>query len=249
MDFFTELLDAKIEIGDTEILWREIVGNGFGLASAIGGMRRSVWAWPVGIVGNVLLFTVFLGGVFNTPQNLDLYGQAGRQVMFLIVSVYGWVTWRRARDRGVREPEGTDPSRSIVSEPAETREAVQPHWASARERVGMVVVAILGTALCTWIFDALGSWGPLADAWIFTGSLLATFGMAKGWTEFWLIWIGVDVAGVPLLLAAGYYPSAALYIVYAAFVIWGFVTWLRVQRRDQASEASETHPAQEASCR
>ena len=78
MDFFTELLDAKIEIGDTEILWREIVGNGFGLASAIGGMRRSVWAWPVGIVGNVLLFTVFLGGVFNTPQNLDLYGQAGR---------------------------------------------------------------------------------------------------------------------------------------------------------------------------
>ena len=67
----------------------------------------------------------------------------------------------------------------------------------------MVVVAILGTALCTWIFDALGSWGPLADAWIFTGSLLATFGMAKGWTEFWLIWIGVDLVGVRGPLLAG----------------------------------------------
>jgi nicotinamide mononucleotide transporter len=34
------------------------------MASAVGGMHRKVWAWPVGIVGNVLLFTVFLGAVF-----------------------------------------------------------------------------------------------------------------------------------------------------------------------------------------
>ena len=75
------------------ILWREIVGNGFGLASAILGMQRRVAAWPIGIVGNILLFTVFLGGVFDTPNDLNLYGQAGRQVFFLIVSVYGWVRW------------------------------------------------------------------------------------------------------------------------------------------------------------
>ena len=74
-------------------MWREIVGNGFGLASAILGMRRRVAAWPIGIVGNILLFTVFLGGVFDTPSDLNLYGQAGRQVFFLIVSVYGWVRW------------------------------------------------------------------------------------------------------------------------------------------------------------
>ena len=54
---------------------------------------RRVAAWPIGIVGNILLFTVFLGGVFDTPSDLNLYGQAGRQVFFLIVSVYGWVRW------------------------------------------------------------------------------------------------------------------------------------------------------------
>jgi nicotinamide mononucleotide transporter len=54
--------------------------------------------------------------------------------------------------------------------------------------------------------------------------------MARGWTEFWLVWIGVDVVGVPLLLQAGYYPSAALYLVYGAFCLWGFLTWVRVQR-------------------
>ena len=77
---FTTLLNATLIIGGYPILWREIIGNLFGLASAVGGMKRVVWAWPVGIVGNVLLFTVFLGGVFHTPQDLDLYGQAGRQV-------------------------------------------------------------------------------------------------------------------------------------------------------------------------
>ena len=75
MDFselLERLLNAELDIGDTGILWREIVGNGFGLASAILGMRRKVAAWPIGIVGNILLFTVFLGRGVPHPQDLDL---------------------------------------------------------------------------------------------------------------------------------------------------------------------------------
>ena len=231
---FTTLLNATLFIGGYPILWREIIGNLFGLASAVGGMKRVVWAWPVGIIGNILLFTVFLGGLFHTPQDLDLYGQAGRQVMFLIVSVYGWYQWNRARTAGLREPDNTDPSRSIVSEPAADSAAVQPSWASAKERLGMLAFAVFATIGFALVFDALGSWGPWADAWIFTGSILATFGMARGWTEFWLIWIGVDIVGVPLLLSAGYYPSATLYLVYGAFVLWGFFVWVRVQRKESA---------------
>lgn len=232
MNLLTQLLDATVMIGGVPILWREIIGNAFGLASAVGGMRRVVWAWPVGIAGNLLLFTVFLGGVFNTPQNLDLYGQAGRQVMFLIVSLYGWWAWSRSR---VREPKDTDPSRSIVTKPHEDTAAVQPRWATGKERLGLVLFAVASTLFFWWLFAALGSWGPLADAWIFTGSLLATYGMARGWTEFWLIWLGVDIVGVPLLLSAGYYPSAALYIVYGAFVIWGFAVWIRAHRTAQTT--------------
>jgi nicotinamide mononucleotide transporter len=37
---------------------------------------------------------------------------------------------------------------------------------------------------------------------------------------------------VPTLLRAGLYPSALLYAVYGAFVIWGFVVWLRLARND-----------------
>ncbi|MFC5928364.1 nicotinamide riboside transporter PnuC [Cryobacterium melibiosiphilum] len=210
------LFDAQLQIGSQTILWREVVGNVFGIASAVGGMRRKVWAWPVGIVGNLLLFTVFLGAVFGTPNPVNLLGQAGRQIMFIVVSIFGWVAWQRSRNSTVHV-------------------AVVPHWASNRTRILLGVGLVAGTLVLTPIFRALGSFEPVwADAWIFTGSLLATYGMARGWTEFWLIWVAVDIVGVPLLISAGYYASAVLYLFYGAFTLIGFIVWVRVQRRRQA---------------
>ena len=90
MNVLERLFDAQLVIAGAPILWREIIGNLFGFASALGGMRRRVWAWPVGIVGNVLLFTVFVTGELSGHTGGEpLWGQAGRQVLFAVVSVYG----------------------------------------------------------------------------------------------------------------------------------------------------------------
>ena len=215
MNVIEWLFDAQLHIGTQTVLWREVIGNAFGLASAIGGMRRRVWAWPVGIAGNALLFTVFLGAVFGTPNPVNLLGQAGRQVMFIAVSIYGWYRW--------------------THRPASATAAVEPRWASWPTRLLLIVGMVGGTAVLTPIFTALGSYEPVwSDAWIFTGSLLATLGMAKGWTEFWLIWVAVDVVGVPLLFSAGYYASGIMYAVYGLFTIAGFIVWSR--RRIPAPE-------------
>lgn len=222
------LLNATVHVLGANILWREIIGNLIGLASAVLGMRRLTAAWPVGMVANVLLFTVFLGGVFHTPQNTDLYGQAGRQVFFFAASVYGWSRWRHNRREAAAAP-------------------VSPRWATARERLILLVAAIGGIAIAWPVLARLGSFGPLADAWIFVGSLLATLGMARGYVEFWLIWIAVDVVGVTLLLRAGYYPSALLYIVYGAFCVAGLLTWARMRRDAVAMSAQgPADPAWEA---
>ena len=208
------LLTAQLAVGGGHLRVSEVVGNVFGLVSAVGGMRRRVWAWPVGIAGNLLLLAVFLGGVFTTAEDAFLLGQAARQVMFLAVAVYGWRRWRAAR----RGSAGAG--------------AVVPRWATWGERLAVVVVAVGLTAALTPVFRALGSWEPVwADAWTFTGSLLATYGMARGWVDFWLVWIAVDVVGVPLLLRAGFYPSAVMYAFYGLFCAVGFAAWWRTQRR------------------
>jgi nicotinamide mononucleotide transporter len=224
MTFLRWLFDAQLVIGDQTVLWREIIGNVFGLLSALGGMRRKAWAWPVGIIGNALLFTVFLGAVFDTPNPVNLLGQAGRQLMFIVVSIYGWHAWARRK--------------------AAVGDAVEPRWAGMRVRILLIIGLVGGTALLTPIFRALGSYEPVwADAWIFVGSLLATYGMAKGWVEFWLIWVAVDIVGVPLLLGAGYYASAFMYIFYGAFTLFGFFVWARARKRaDIALVNAGVHP-------
>ena len=60
MQWLIDLFNWTIPIGGGGLLMREVFGNIFGLASALGGMRRKVWAWPTGIVGNLILLTVFL---------------------------------------------------------------------------------------------------------------------------------------------------------------------------------------------
>ena len=221
MSLFTSLYDAHLTIAGHPITWREIVGNGFGFASALGGLRRRVWAWPVGILGNVLLFTVFVGATVDSEAQVPLFGQAGRQVFFIVTSVYGWHRWQQ-----VRHARGADGDRP----------AITPRWASARERAGYLVAALAGIVLTQWVFSVIGAgfpaprWYFWCDAWIFVGSMLATYAMARGWTDFWLAWIAVDLVGVPLLWHSQYYPTAVLFVVYAALVVWGFVVWLRASR-------------------
>ncbi|WP_129360884.1 MULTISPECIES: nicotinamide riboside transporter PnuC [Micrococcaceae] len=223
MNILRWLFDAQLTIGGGFILWREVLGNLFGLASALGGMRRKVWAWPIGIAGNLLLFTVFLGAVFGSPHPVNLLGQAGRQIMFIIVSVYGWYQWKAAKSQG--------------------HAAVSPRWASWKERLVLVVALFGGTALLTPVFRALGSYEPVwSDAWIFMGSLLATWGMARGWVEFWLIWVAVDIVGVPLLFSVGYYASGLMYLFYGCFTLTGFFIWWRTRNREHRVQVETRFP-------
>jgi len=230
MNFLTWLYDANVDIAGHSITWREIIGNGFGFASAIGGLRRRVWAWPVGIVGNVLLFSVFIAATVDAHAQQPLFGQAGRQVFFIVTSVYGWWRWHELK---------------LARGGPGDRPAITPRWATAGERIGYLAVAAAGILVCQWMFSVIGAgwpaprWYYWCDAWIFVGSMVATFAMARGWNDFWLAWIAVDLVGVPLLWHSHYYPTAVLFVVYGALVVYGFVVWLRASREETAGDTIE----------
>jgi nicotinamide mononucleotide transporter len=226
MNLLSWLYDAHLSIAGHDITWREIVGNAFGFASAIGGLRRRVWAWPVGIVGNLLLFSVFIAATFDAAAQQPLFGQAGRQVFFILTSAYGWWRWQQVRQSRRRQGSGKDAP------------ALTPRWATGTERLGYLIAAAAAILFCQWAFAGLGAgwpaprWYYWCDAWIFVGSMVATYAMARGWNDFWLAWIAVDLVGVPLLWHSGYYPSAILFVAYGALVVWGFVVWLRASRSE-----------------
>ena len=124
-----------------------------------------------------------------------------------------------------------------------------PRWATGTERAALILggaaaVAVLLLRLQRDRRRLPGEWWYyLADSWIFVGSILATYAMARGWIEFWLCWIAVDLVGVPELLHFKFYPSAILYGIYGVFVIWGFFVWWRVYREEGAGPTPSTRPS------
>ena len=201
---------------------REVVGGVLGLTSAILGARRKISAWPIGIVGDALLFTVFLGAVFSfgdSSQHANFYGQASRNLLLIIVSIYGWIRWTHHKRSGKT---GAPP--------------VQPRWTTTREKLLLTPAILIFFFASYTIFKSLGESGQwlFVDTWIFTGTALATFGMSRGYVEFWLVWILVDLVGVPFAFKNGYYPTGTLYAIYLPFVVWGFISWLRISQAKKA---------------
>jgi len=224
VNIITWLFETNINFGSKSIAVREIIGGLLGLTSAILGMRRKVSAWPVGILGDGLLFTVFLGAVFvyADQPSANFYGQASRNLLLIIVSVYGWIRWsHHRRNNGSAQP------------------PVSPRWTTSRERLILLPTIIIFYALSMQIFKALGESGTwlLVDTWIFTGTALATYGMSRGYVEFWLVWVAVDLVGVPFAFKNGYYPTGTLYAIYLPFVLWGFISWLRISAREANSRS------------
>ncbi len=224
MSLIKWLFESTLHFGSKSIPLREIIGGVLGLTSAILGMRRKVAAWPVGIIGDALLFTVFLGAVFAYADqpSANFYGQASRNLLLIVVSVYGWIRWaHHRRANGSEQP------------------AVNPRWTTTAEKKILIPAIIIFFFVSMQIFKALGESGTwlLVDTWIFTGTALATYGMSRGYVEFWLVWIAVDLVGVPFAFKNGYYPTGTLYAIYLPFVIWGFVSWLKISKQEKLATA------------
>jgi nicotinamide mononucleotide transporter len=225
MSLLQWLFESTITFGSKSIAVREVIGGTLGLTSAILGARRNVAAWPIGIIGDALLFTVFLGAVFSfgdDSQHANFYGQASRNLLLILVSVYGWIRWSRHRRTG--KP-GTP--------------AVEPRWTTGKEKLVLIPLILAFFLISSQIFKALGESGQwlFVDTWIFTGTALATYGMSRGYVEFWLVWIAVDLVGVPFAFKNGYYPTGILYAIYLPFVLWGFISWLRISKSERAEAA------------
>jgi nicotinamide mononucleotide transporter len=199
------VLNASFELFGEHILWTDLVGNVLSLAVVWLAVRKTLWTWPVQLTGAALLLAASLHA--HAP------GNALKQVLFIGLAMFGWWSWARGR----RAEQG------LVVRPA-----------TARERVVLLAAMVLGTVLVAQLFVHLDwlqiAWSPWANAYIFVGSAVATFAQSRALTDFWLIWVLVDLVGVPLALKSGLYVSAAVYGVFFVMVMIGFRDWHRESR-------------------
>jgi nicotinamide mononucleotide transporter len=163
--------------------------------------RGSVWNWPISIVNGLLWLVLFAG--------VGLYADAGLQVAYLVLSVYGWLHWLRGG------PAGSD-------DLPVTR-------ATRRTLVICVAASIVGILGLTWLLDSqTSSTVPLADATTTTFSLVASWLLARKHIENWPLWIaGVNIPFIAIYLYKGLGLTASLQLVFIALSVMGWIEWRR----------------------
>ncbi|MFJ6215561.1 nicotinamide riboside transporter PnuC [Streptomyces sp. NPDC092296] len=180
------------------VIWSDMIGNLLGLAALVLGWRRAMAVWPVQLLSGVVLVSAY--------WSAHLSGGVGKQLLVVVVAVWGWVQWRRGR-RGTGE--------------------LRVRFATWRERGLLAAGTAVGTGAVGGLFAAVPalSWNPWPDAYIFVGTLAAMIAQARGWVEFWFAWLAVDLVGVPLAFSSGLAFSGLVYVIYFVLVVLGLRAW------------------------
>ncbi len=168
-----------------------------GIAYLLLAMRESLWCWYAGFASTAIFLVIF--------WDVRLLMEAGLQVYYLVMSVYGWWHWRQ----GATE-ETPLPIR---------RWSLSQHVAAA----ALIILAagLSGSLLSSHTDAAL----PYMDSFTTWGSILTTWMVARKILENWLYWLVIDSVSIYLYLNRELYLTALLFAVYLVIAVFGYLRW------------------------
>ena len=197
--------------------WSEVLGFVTGAVCVYLVAKQHIFNWPVGIANNVLWILLF--------ATVGLYADAGLQVVYILLALWGWYTWLHG-----------GANRTVLPVSSLTR----------KESLWLASVLVSGTAGVTLFLDHLtSSTVPFWDAVTTVLSLLATYGQVKKKWESWLLWIAADAIYIPLYQHKGLTLTAILYVGFAALCVKGLLAW-RASMRAPVGSASTSGSVQSA---
>jgi len=189
-----------------EVDYLELAATLVTLACVVLGVKRSLWQFPVGIVGTALFFIVV--------WQRHLMANAALQVFFVGVQVYGWWYWMK----------GGPGRRPLIR-------ATRP-WILISALAGAVIVAIAATPLLKALTPTTT---PLVDGLVFTLSVVAQFLLDRKRIETWWVWTIVNVMSVWLYASNGVWLFTGLYVFFFFNAFWGWWEWRRAMQRQTAA--------------
>lgn len=175
------------------------------LACVILGVKRSLWQFPVGIVGTAIFFVVV--------WQAGLWANATLQVFFVFVQLYGWWYWLRG-DNGGR-PKIRSANRLQVAV-----------WV-----VMALVIAVAGS----WALTAYTDFDlAFTDAATLSVSVVAQYLLDRKYLETWPVWVIVNIASIWLYGSAGIWLFTGLYVFFFFNAFWGWWEWRKAMRAEEA---------------
>ena len=207
-DLLAPLNTTLFTVFNAPVTVTEVLGFGTGALCVWLVAKQHLLNWPIGIANNLVFLALF--------ATAGLYADAGLQVVYILLALYGWWAWMYGGSQHDTLRVGHTPRKTAI-------------------------VLAAATVLAT-----LGLWGlldrmtdstvPLWDAATTALSLAATYGQTRKHLECWWIWMAADVLYVPLYASKGLWLTALLYVGFFLLCLNGYLSW-RKDLRQPALEA------------
>lgn len=192
--FWANLLDTT---------WLEFIAVIFGLLSVWYAKQEKILVYPTGIISVVIYVYICF--------NYKLYADAGINLFYFFMSVYGWYSWTRKGDK---------PSLKITA-------ASRNDWLIA---VVMFVISLVVIMALLKYFkkDDVEYWltnVPYIDTFTTAIFIVGMWFMALKKIENWIFWIIGDIISIPLYAYKGLIFTSFQFVVFLALAFAGYYAW------------------------
>jgi len=194
------LLTPAFQLWGSPVTWAEVVAFVLALWMVERNMRVHPLGWPLAIASSALYALLFADN--------RLYGEAGLQGFFIVVSVWGWHQWLR----------GTEAGRPL-----------RVRHMPARERALAALCTLLACpALALLLQRTTDSDVPWLDALPTVASVTGQWLLGRKRVEAWAVWLAVNVFSVGLFAYKSLWLTALLYAIFAVLSVAGWQAWRRL---------------------
>ena len=194
------LFSTALTLWGAPVSWLELLGCVLAIVMVVFNMRVNPAAWPLAIISSLMFFALF--------WNSRLYGEAGLQLVFVVVASWGWWQWLRGH--------------------TEDGEALRVRHLRPRSRLAaLLALALAWPATALFLARFTDTDVPWWDAFPTAASLIGQWLLGRKYVENWPTWVAVNVVSVGLFAYKGLWFTTALYLL---FVAMSFSVWRALRR-------------------
>jgi nicotinamide mononucleotide transporter len=181
----------------------EFIAVVFGLLSVWYAKQEKILVYPTGIISVVLY--VFI------CYNVKLYADAGINLFYFVMSVYGWYNWAIKKNQPILHITACNKKDWYIS-------------------IGFFFVSLLIIVFLLKVFkkDDMEYWStfvPYIDTFVTSVFIVGMWLMARKKIENWILWIIGDVISIPLFIYKGLAFTGFQFMVFLVLAVMGYISW------------------------
>ncbi len=188
--------------------WIEPTAAILAIAYLLLAIKQNISCWFAAFFSSLLYFFVM--------YSAGLYMEAGLQIFYCIMAVYGWTQWR-------------------ITLPGNSKFLVKT-W-NRDQHIKAILLIILLAIVSGWALEKFTNAAlPFLDSLTTWGAIVTTYMVAKRLLENWIYWFVIDTISVFLFYSRGLILTSILFLVYLIIIYFGYKSW--TQMKDEISQKS-----------